>query len=73
MAFILLLKKKVKKVEVKPKIRKIKIYQPLPITIDNFFIATTGDFKEIRKVPLDLQVFSSQKVASITKTKMVQN
>lgn len=54
-------KKKVKKVEVKPKIRKIKIYQPLPITIDNFFIATTGDFKEIRKVPFGFASFFKSK------------
>ena len=50
---------KSKKVAKKPKsiAKPKKVVQPLPITIDNFFISTYGVFKEIEEIPKEYYSF----------------
>jgi hypothetical protein len=53
------LKSKTKRVSEKPKVNLLE--QPLPITINNFFIRTKGDFKEIQKIPDNYSLFFKSK------------
>ena len=54
-------KNKVVAVVKKEKTKKVKPIQPLPITIENFFIATSGVFEELQEIPIDFEKFFASK------------